>query len=90
MIEHLRNGVFLKSNIKRFIEFTNCNLSQRLVELTFISMMLKSMSYNKSQVFISIFVLLFSIISIISTRKGHFEAKKDTDLDYVKKIRIRT
>ena len=31
----LRNGIFVKSNTKRLIEFTNCNLSQRLVELTF-------------------------------------------------------
>ena len=30
----MRNGIFVKSNIKRFTEFTNCNLSQRLVELT--------------------------------------------------------
>ena len=28
-------------------------------------------------------------ISIFVTRKGHFEAKEDADLDYVKKIRIR-
>ena len=27
--------------------------------------------------------------SIFATRKGHFEAKEDADLDYVKKIRIR-
>ena len=26
--------MFVKSNTKRFTEFTNCNLSQRLVELT--------------------------------------------------------
>ena len=33
-IKHLRNGIFVKSNTERFTEFTNCNLSQRLVELT--------------------------------------------------------
>ena len=32
-IKRLRNGIFVKSNPKRFTEFTNCNLSQRLVEL---------------------------------------------------------
>ena len=31
MIKHLSNGIFTKSNTKRFTEFTNCNLSQRLV-----------------------------------------------------------
>ena len=30
----LRNGIFVKSYTKRFTEITNCNLSQRLVELT--------------------------------------------------------
>ena len=40
------NGIFVKSNTKRSTEFTNCNLSQRLVELTVLfSMMLKSMSF---------------------------------------------
>ena len=34
LIKRLRNGKFGKSNTKRFTEFTNCNLSQRLVELT--------------------------------------------------------
>ena len=34
LIKRLRNGTFVKSNTKRFTEFTNCNLSQRLVELT--------------------------------------------------------
>ena len=33
-IKRLRNGIFIESNTKRFTEFTNCNLSQRLVELT--------------------------------------------------------
>ena len=33
-IKRLRNGIFVKSNTKRFTEITNCNLSQRLVELT--------------------------------------------------------
>ena len=33
-IKRLRNGIFVKPNTKRFTEFTNCNLSQRLVELT--------------------------------------------------------
>ena len=33
-IKHLRNGIFVKSNSKRLTEFTNCNLSQRLVKLT--------------------------------------------------------
>ena len=38
--------MFFKSNTKCFTEFTNCNLSQRLVELTLLfSMMLKSMSF---------------------------------------------
>ena len=32
-IKRLRNGIFVKSNTKRFTEFTNCNLSQRLVDL---------------------------------------------------------
>ena len=31
-IKRLRNGIFVKSNTKRFTEFTNCYLSQRLVE----------------------------------------------------------
>ena len=30
----MRNGIFVKSNTKRFTEFTNCNLSHRLVKLT--------------------------------------------------------
>ena len=33
-VERLRNGIFVTSNAKRFTEFTNCNLSQRLVEVT--------------------------------------------------------
>ena len=33
-IKRLGNGIFVKANTKRFTEFTNCNLSQRLVELT--------------------------------------------------------
>ena len=45
LIKHLRNGIFVKSNTKRFIEFRNCHLSQRLVELTFFSVMFKSMSF---------------------------------------------
>ena len=32
----MRNGIFVKSNTKRFTKFTNCNLSRRLVELTFL------------------------------------------------------
>ena len=45
-IKRLRNGIFVKSNTKRFTEFTNYNLSQRLVELTLLfSMMLKSTSF---------------------------------------------
>ena len=34
LIERLGNGIFVKSNTKRFTEFTNCNLSRRLGELT--------------------------------------------------------
>ena len=34
LIKRLKNGIFVKSNTKGFTEFTNCNLSQRLVELT--------------------------------------------------------
>ena len=47
LIKHLRNGFFINSNTKCFAKFTNCHLSQRLVELTllFFSMMLKSMSF---------------------------------------------
>ena len=33
MIEHSSKGIFVKSNIKRFIEFENCNLSRKLVEV---------------------------------------------------------
>ena len=33
-IKRLRNGTVVKSETKRLAEFTNCNLSQRLVELT--------------------------------------------------------
>ena len=33
-IKRLRNGISVKSNINRFTEFTNCNLSRRLVWLT--------------------------------------------------------
>ena len=45
-IKRLRNGIFVKSNTKRFTKFTNCKLSQRLVELILLfSMMLKSMSF---------------------------------------------
>ena len=33
-MKHLRNGISVKSNTKRSAEFTNCNLSQRLFELT--------------------------------------------------------
>ena len=33
-INRSRNGIFLKSNTECFTEFTNCNLSQRLVEHT--------------------------------------------------------
>ena len=29
-----KTGIFMKSNAERFTEFTNCNLSLRLVELT--------------------------------------------------------
>ena len=44
-IKLLRNGIFVKSNTKHFTEFTNCNLSQRLIELALLfSMMLKSTS----------------------------------------------
>ena len=32
-IKRLRNGIFIKSNTKRFTEVTNCHLLQRLVEL---------------------------------------------------------
>ena len=32
-MKRLRNGIFVKLNAKRFTEFTNCNLSQRLVKL---------------------------------------------------------
>ena len=51
----------LKSNTKPFIEFTNCNLSQRLVELTLLfSMMLKSMSFllepNRTSIWGKIFL----------------------------------
>ena len=34
LIKRLRNGISVKSNTKRFIEFTNPNLCQKLVELT--------------------------------------------------------
>ena len=34
-IKRLKNGIFVKPNTIRFTEFTNRNLSQRLVELTF-------------------------------------------------------
>ena len=45
-IKRLRNSIFVKSNAKHFTKFTNCNLSQRLVELTLLfSMMLKSMRF---------------------------------------------
>ena len=45
-IQRLKNGIFVKSYAKGFIEFTNCNLSQRLVEFTLLfSMMLKSTSF---------------------------------------------
>ena len=46
-IKRLRNGIFVESNTKRFTEFTNCNLSQRPVDLTllFVQWMLKSMSF---------------------------------------------
>ena len=49
-IKRLRTGIFVKSNTKRFTEFTNCNLSQRLVELTllFFSMMLNGMSFPQT------------------------------------------
>ena len=30
-IKHSRNGIFVKPNTKRFTEFTNCNLSRKLV-----------------------------------------------------------
>ena len=33
-IKRLRNGIFIKSNTERFTEFTNCNLSRKLIELT--------------------------------------------------------
>ena len=33
LIKRLRNGISVKSNNKRLTEFTNCHLSQRLVEL---------------------------------------------------------
>ena len=48
MIKQLRNGISVKSNTKRFAEFTNCNLSQRLFELTlpFIWMMLKNVGFS--------------------------------------------
>ena len=40
------NGIFVKSNNKCFNEFTNCNLSRKLVQLTYIfSMMSKSLSF---------------------------------------------
>ena len=46
LIKRLRNGIFVKSNTKPFTEFTICNLSRRLVELTLLfSMMLKRMSF---------------------------------------------
>ena len=34
LIKHLKNGISFKSNTKRFAEFTNCNLSQKLFKLT--------------------------------------------------------
>ena len=33
-IKRVRNGIFVKSNTERFTEFTNYNLSQRLIKLT--------------------------------------------------------
>ena len=36
LIKHLRNCISVKSNTKRFAEFTNWNLSQRLFEFTLI------------------------------------------------------
>ena len=33
-IKRLRNDILVKLNTKLFTEFTNCNLSQRLIELT--------------------------------------------------------
>ena len=47
LIKQLRNGIFVKSNTKRFTEFSNCNLSRKLVltYLTFFSLMLKNMGF---------------------------------------------
>ena len=43
------NGIFVKSNTKRFTEFPNCNLSRKLVQLSYVfSMMLKSMSFSST------------------------------------------
>ena len=47
-IKRLRKGIFVKSNTKRFTEFTNCNLSQRLIvklTLLFFPVILKSTSF---------------------------------------------
>ena len=45
-IKRLMNSIFGNSNTKRLTEFTNCDLSQRLVELTLLfSMMLKSTNF---------------------------------------------
>ena len=44
-VKRLKNGIFVKSNTKRFTEFKNCNLSQiSRAYLTFLTM-LKSMSF---------------------------------------------
>ena len=37
LMKHFRDGIFVKSNTKRFTEITNCNLFRRLVELTLLS-----------------------------------------------------
>ena len=78
--------IFVKSNTKRFTEFTNCNLSQRLVELTILSlMMLKSMSFpltvpNRTSNVRKDF--LYSHLSFIAAYS--LKSEKDWPVDFAK------
>ena len=82
----MRNGISVKSDTKRFAEFTNCNLSQRLLELTLLSfLMLKNISFpltvpRPTSIWGKIF--LYSHLSF--TAAYSLKSKKDWPIDFAK------
>ena len=80
------NSIFVKSNIKLLAEFTNCNLSQRLFELTLIFfMMLKNISFPLTVPrSTSILGKDFSLQSPEFHSCMQFEIRKDWPVDFAK------